>query len=792
MLSYPEFFKLATGKPPFPYQERMAVGTAPHVVDIPTGLGKTAAVALAWLWRWYRKAPERTRRLVYCLPMRVLVEQTRDEIQKWLDALQANFAANSVPLPCLHILMGSDVDKTWDERPESPEILVGTQDMLLSRALNRGYAVSRYRWPMQFAWLNNDATWIFDETQLMGVGVETSAQLQGLRERIGTLFNTHSTWMSATLTQERLLTIDHPIPADGWKRVALDDADREHETVRMRTESRKTLEKAPFALERTSAKGDYVKQLADFVLQEHCQGTFTLVIVNNVQRAQELFSLLLKQRGKSSATGLIHSRFRRPDRKEQERFLTAEGDRIIVSTQAIEAGVDVSSETLITELAPWSSMVQRFGRCKRYGGPTPGRVFWIDVTADSESLPYEYPDLIASRRALEDLEDVGPARVRDVKVEATPMVRPVLRRRDLLDLFDTTTDLSGQDIDISPYIRDGDDTDVQIYWREFDTEPGLDDNAPADDELCSVSLLSARAFAQKQTLRRWDMLGEQWSEVDRNQIRPGHVLLANARDGGYTVDQGWSPRSRVPVPPVLSPKNAPLERMSGDPASHANSWVTLDVHLDDAAREARALATSLELSPDLSQTIETAARWHDVGKAHDAFQNGIEADRNGPLQAKSPNPTFRVRYRMDDDSPRRGFRHELASALAWLQQADGASDSSQRRDLVAYLIAAHHGKVRLSIRSMPDENKPLDGSVLFARGIWQNDALPPVTGLLTEEIRLSLALMRLGPESWASRMLALRDEPSLGPFRLGYLEALVRVADWRASMKVQTKELVHA
>lgn len=34
--------------------------------------------------------------------------------------------------------------------PEKEAIVVGTQDMLLSRALNRGYATSRAHWPMDF------------------------------------------------------------------------------------------------------------------------------------------------------------------------------------------------------------------------------------------------------------------------------------------------------------------------------------------------------------------------------------------------------------------------------------------------------------------------------------------------------------------------------------------------------------------------------------------------------------------------------------------------------------------
>jgi len=38
-----------------------------------------------------------------------------------------------------------------------------------------------------------------------------------------------------------------------------------------------------------------------------------------------------------------------------------------------------------------------------------------------------------------------------------------------------------------------------------------------------------------------------------------------------------------------------------------------------------------------------------------------------------------------------------------------------------------------------------------------------------------------GDASWASRMMALRDCTDLGPFRLAYLEALLRAADAKAS-----------
>ena len=56
--------------------------------------------------------------------------------------------------------MGGDVARDWDTYPEADAILIGTQDEILSRALNRGYGTSRYRWPVQFGLLNNDCLWV--------------------------------------------------------------------------------------------------------------------------------------------------------------------------------------------------------------------------------------------------------------------------------------------------------------------------------------------------------------------------------------------------------------------------------------------------------------------------------------------------------------------------------------------------------------------------------------------------------------------------------------------------------
>lgn len=220
-MSYADFFKRATrteeqpdGLKPFPYQCRLAEKPWPDLLDVPTGMGKTAAVALAWLWKrgWREASPdaETPRRLVYCLPMRVLVEQTERNARRWLEslAIAGMPGENKVSV---HLLMGGSegVKKaTWADYPEEDTILIGTQDMLLSRALMRGYGMSRYQWPVHFAWLHNDALWVFDEVQLMGPGLKTSAQLEAFRQKIGLSPRSRSLWVSATLKPDWLRTVD--------------------------------------------------------------------------------------------------------------------------------------------------------------------------------------------------------------------------------------------------------------------------------------------------------------------------------------------------------------------------------------------------------------------------------------------------------------------------------------------------------------------------------------------------------------------------------------------------------
>ena len=138
---------------------------------------------------------------------------------------------------------------------------------------------------------------------------------------------------------------------------------------------------------------------------------------------------------------------------------------------------------------------------------------------------------------------------------------------------------------------------------------------------------------------------------------------------------------------------------------------------------------------------------------------------------------------------RRFFRHELASALAMI----GAGES----DLAAYLAAAHHGRIRVVVRSMPGE-RDAGRELARVRGIDDGDALLKCSlggGVERLETAVWLELREAGfrapeREKPPGRTACWKLRNELGPFRLAYLEMLLRIADETASARAEKEAAV--
>jgi CRISPR-associated endonuclease/helicase Cas3 len=86
-----------------------------------------------------------------------------------------------------------------------------------------------------------------------------------------------------------------------------------------------------------------------------------LVTTNTIRRAKELYEKLREYH-----PILLHSKFTQNDRKNKLDMISDGKNKwICISTQVIEAGVDISAQILFTDIAPPCSLVQRAGRCCR-------------------------------------------------------------------------------------------------------------------------------------------------------------------------------------------------------------------------------------------------------------------------------------------------------------------------------------------------------------------------------------------------------------------------------------------
>lgn len=834
-----EIYRIALGNGKFPdgWQTRFATDEWPEVLIAPTGSGKTAGVTLGWAAHRLRNPEKTPRRLVWCLPMRTLAQQTTEAVKEWFGNLQnSSLGGSLIPADTeIHLLMGGEESARWLDNAELPAVIIGTQDMLLSRALMRGYASSRAIWPMEFALLHEDTQWVFDEVQLMGAGLGTSAQLEAFRrceaarvkdEPWAARCPARSLWISATLKPGWLKTVDFPAPSASAVR-RIDPRKPEDFRLQRLVTAQKTLSRAHArpSSSRTEDIKKYVASLADMVIKAHRAGRMTLVIVNQVKRAQSLFEAIERKlqltAGISPQLALIHGRFRSADRQREMNKVVRQdadagpGGRIVVATQAVEAGVDISAAVLFTELAPWPAMVQRFGRANRYAELHDGAdVRWIDLLAESDddksaqslSHPYLADELRKAREHLNSLTDVAPANLPGPGDIHSPM--RVIRRKDLQELFDTDPDLTGFDVDISAYVRDADDTDLRVFWRDLSTV-GDDPPRPNADELCTVSIgigkdwltrarKSGSVYVRDAQWRRAEKAAltvpAGWSRLTEDPW-PGLTLLVDLNAGGYCGDIGFTGNPKHTPVPVLSndhgESGGEADGHDEDPRSGIGVPVPLCAHLGHVASEADLLCQTLKADAHTRASVVRAARWHDLGKAHEVFQDSMRRGlgdceiEDGVLLAKT------IKRNIPHKRPY--FRHELASALALLTHENWSRDA----DLAAYLVAAHHGKVRMNMRALPLERPPPGedrSGDRFARGIWESDKLQDFDlgdgerwsgGLLT------LSIMELGwdertLESWTERTRDLLAR--YGPFRLAWMETLGRLADWRASRKEQ-KEL---
>ena len=119
----------------------------------------------------------------------------------------------------------------------------------------------------------------------------------------------------------------------------------------------------------------FVHSAARLTLDAVKTGGCTACIVNTVDEAQKVFERIDAELDPNIPRFLVHSRFTRKDRNENESRLqrlfgpnsTERPQRaVVVATQIIEQSLDVDFDIIISDLAPIDLLIQRLGRVHRH------------------------------------------------------------------------------------------------------------------------------------------------------------------------------------------------------------------------------------------------------------------------------------------------------------------------------------------------------------------------------------------------------------------------------------------
>lgn len=142
-------------------------------------------------------------------------------------------------------------------------------------------------------------------------------------------------------------------------------------------------------------------------IKEKSKNKKVLIIVNTINKAIELYKFL-KNEGVEKVN-LLHSRFEQEDRSEKERDIKEfskqkDESGIWITTQIVEASLDIDFDMLYTEMSTLDSLFQRFGRCyrsRKYEGKEPNIKIYIKETS---GVGYIY-DKEIHQKSIELLQD---------------------------------------------------------------------------------------------------------------------------------------------------------------------------------------------------------------------------------------------------------------------------------------------------------------------------------------------------------------------------------------------------
>ena len=315
-------------------------------LTVPTGGGKTLSSILFALRHAMRYGQ---RRIIYVAPFTSIIEQNADVIRDIVRPLESD---SFTPLIEHHSALSPEREtqqsrlaaENWD----APIVVTTAVQFYESLFAAR---TSRSRKLHNIA----NSVVILDEAQTLPVSF-LSPCLHVLRE-LAENYRTSVVLCTATQPAIGFHKTDFPIGLSGCREIVSD------------TRSLFT------ALKRVNIanRGELSDTALTDELREHPSA---LCIVNRREHARTLFQLLGEEDGNYHLSALMCPEHRSQVLAEIRRRLNAGLPTRVISTQLVEAGVDVDFPVVYRSLAGLDSIAQAAGRCNRHGRlPRPGQVF---------------------------------------------------------------------------------------------------------------------------------------------------------------------------------------------------------------------------------------------------------------------------------------------------------------------------------------------------------------------------------------------------------------------------------
>ena len=531
---------------PFSWQEEVLDhicehGVWPERINAPTGSGKSSVVDIhlfANALAAVGAAPRVPRRLCVTVGRRALVDNQVDRAYKILELMEKALADESGESDILRRVdealqsfqtrndkQGNDPFEVGHIRGElsnrtlpvtdisSCAIIAATPDMYGSRALFRGYGSTKAARPRETALLTMDTVMVLDEAHMNRQLLHTTQRIAELQKREVNLGVPTLQVVETTATPS---TEDSGSTTLGVDFEALDSPN--DEKLRDRVYSHKELmlhpidkwDGKPGNSPTVNAAVDAIKKfLAHREAGESSEKAHTIgCIVNHVRTAIAIKEALVKNKviEKEEEVQLLVGRMRPYDlqklQKKHRKLFTTEGDKsvkVVVATQTLEVGIDVDFADLVTELAPASSLAQRFGRVNRLGHRTDSKVVVIEPASSDlvkkDAPPYKAVDLSNAYGWLEALNgaenpSVNPAAmVKNPPVQSSPE-RLLYQRPEWPDLLEFSR------TDENPY----DEPDLDLWLHDsLDAETAMGgvivrDNLPSNTS-AAMEILKTSYFA---------------------------------------------------------------------------------------------------------------------------------------------------------------------------------------------------------------------------------------------------------------------------------------------------------